>query len=327
MALRIHFTLEDLGRTRVAPAIRPLQELSIALRVWRNTAPPPRLAAWRRETAARLPAAARMAFELTPSHGWVPDFLAPTEAGEPEELLEQIRATPRRRLRGELADLAARQPVPRWARLLGEDPTVLQRLVDGLTAAHGVLLAPYRSQMESRLKVDSALRARHFLHGGVERVLARLHPRRIRWESPVLSVTMASGIDADLHLSGQGLLLVPSVFGTDAPVIVPDARPQPMLFYPASSDAPLPDLVRPRTGAAATLAQLLGRTRAAILLTVADRAGCTTTELSTTVGVSVSTASEHATVLRQAGLITTTRHHKAVLHTMTPAGRALLNTT
>lgn len=63
----------------------------------------------------------------------------------------------------------------------------------------------------------------------------------------------------------------------------------------------------------------LGRTRAAVLLTVADRAGCTTTELSITAGVSVSTASEHTTVLRQAGLITTTRHHKAVLHTMTPA--------
>ncbi|GAA2455205.1 winged helix-turn-helix domain-containing protein [Streptomyces macrosporus] len=142
----------------------------------------------------------------------------------------------------------------------------------------------------------------------------------------MLSVTMASGIDADLYLEGQGLLLVPSVFGTDAPVIIPDAQPQPVLFYPASSDSTLPDIVRPRTVPPATLAQLLGRTRAAILLTVADRAGCTTTELPTTAGVSVSTASEHASVLRQAGLIATTRHHKAVLHTVTPTGLALVNT-
>ncbi len=325
MAFRIHFSFEDLARSRVARSPRPLQELSIAMRVWRNRTPPPRLGAWRRETAC-LPAAARMAFELTPAHGWVPDFLAPTTAGEPEELLERVRATPRRRLREEMARLAARQPVPRWARLLGEDPAVLRQLVDSLTAAHDVLLAPYRPHVESLLKTDNALRARDFLHGGMERVLARLHPRRIRWEPPVLSVTMASGLDADLHLEGRGLLLVPSVFGTDAPVIAPDVQPQPMLFYPASSDSPLPGVVRPRTGASATLAQLLGRTRAAVLLAIADRDGCTTTELSTAVGVSVSSASEHATVLRRTGLIATTRHHKAVLHTITSTGRVLADT-
>ncbi|WP_344326184.1 hypothetical protein [Streptomyces macrosporus] len=114
----------------------------------------------------------------------MPDFLAPATAGEPEELLKQVRATPRRRLRSEMENIAARQPVPRWTRSLGEDPAVLRQLVDSLAATYDVLLTPYRPQVEARLEADSALRARHFLHGGMERVLTRLHPRRFRWEPP-----------------------------------------------------------------------------------------------------------------------------------------------
>ncbi|MTE19738.1 helix-turn-helix domain-containing protein [Streptomyces sp. TRM43335] len=329
MAFRIHFTFADLAKTRVSHSTYPLQELSIAMRVLRDRTPSTRFGAWRHEVLSRLPATARMAFEMTPSHGWVPDFLAPAAAGDSQELLERVRATPRRRLREEMERVAARQSVPRWSRQLGEDPSVLQRLVDSLSTVHDVLLAPYRPRVEARLEADRSLRARALLHGGMERVLSQLHPRRIRWESPVLTVDMASGMDADLRLEGQGLLLVPSFFGSDAPGIAPDTEPQPMLFYPASSDSPHPDVVRPDAGVAGpstALAQLLGRTRAAVLLAIADRVGCTTTELSTAVGISVSNASEHATVLRRAGLITTTRHHKAVLHTVTPIGRTLLNT-
>lgn len=330
MALRIHFTFADLARTRLASSVHPLQELSIAMRVLRDRTPSTRFDAWRHDVLSRLPATARMAFEMTPSHGWVPDFLAPAAEGEPRELLDRMRATPRRLLRDQMEHIAARQPVPRWSRLLGEDPSVLRRLVDSLSTAHDVLLAPYRSQVEARIEADRGLRVRALLHGGMEEVLTRLHPRRIRWEPPVLTVNMASDLDADLKLEGRGLLLAPSFFGSDAPLIVPDAEPQPMLFHPASFGSRSPDLVRPDTGAAgspATLAQLLGRTRAAVLLAVAGRAGCTTTELSAAVGISVSSASEHATVLRRAGLITTTRHRKAALHTMTPTGRTLLDTT
>lgn len=329
MALRIHFTFADLARTRVSHSTYPLQELSIAMRVLRDRTPSTRFDAWRRDVLTRLPTTARRAFEMTPPHGWVPGFLAPNEAGDVRDLLEQMRATPRRRLREEMQRLAERQAVPSWSRRLGEEPAVLQHLVDSLATAHDVLLAPYWSQVEARLEADRSLRARALLHGGMEQVLSQLHPRRIRWELPVLTVDMVSGVDADLRLEGQGLLLVPSFFGFDAPLIAPDAEPQPRLFYPASADSPSPDIVRPVVGTASsatTLAQLLGRTRAAVLLTVADKVGCTTTELSTAVGISVSNASEHATVLRRAGLIMTTRYRKVVLHTMTPAGHTLLST-
>ena len=72
----------------------------------------------------------------------------------------------------------------------------------------------------------------------------------------------------------------------------------------------------------AALAALVGRNRAAVLSAVAD--GCTTTELAGRVGISLAAASQHASVLRDAGLITSCRQGGAVLHALTPLGADLL---
>ncbi|MFB9397296.1 helix-turn-helix domain-containing protein [Streptomyces echinatus] len=74
--------------------------------------------------------------------------------------------------------------------------------------------------------------------------------------------------------------------------------------------------------AADTLTPLLGRTRAAVLASL--RHPATTTETADRVGISLPSASQHTTVLRNAGLITTTRTGTAVLHTLTPLSTALL---
>ena len=71
------------------------------------------------------------------------------------------------------------------------------------------------------------------------------------------------------------------------------------------------------------LAALVGRNRAAVLRTIAD--GCSTTELAGRVGISLAAASQHASVLRDAGLITTHRQGSAVLHVLTPLGAELLH--
>lgn len=69
----------------------------------------------------------------------------------------------------------------------------------------------------------------------------------------------------------------------------------------------------------------MGRTRAAVLAAAAD--GCSTTGLARRLGISPATASQHASVLRRAALITTRRDGKAVLHTTTHLGTALLAST
>ncbi|MDI5909582.1 helix-turn-helix domain-containing protein, partial [Streptomyces sp. 12257] len=73
------------------------------------------------------------------------------------------------------------------------------------------------------------------------------------------------------------------------------------------------------------LGALIGRTRAAILEDVVT--GRTTGELADRLGISGAAASQHTAVLRRAGLLLSVRHGRHVLHTITPAGSALLEGT
>ncbi|MBV6700369.1 helix-turn-helix domain-containing protein [Kitasatospora aureofaciens] len=329
MVYRFHFTGADLARTRVADSVPPLEELSIALRVLRDRNQALRFGAWRREVRASLGPQARMVLDLTPVHGWVPAFLIPGGTGSVPELLEQVAATPRTQLRAALATIAQRQGLPGWAHRLGEDPEVLRRLVAALGEVHATVLAPYWPQVTACVAADRAIRSRQMLHGGVERLLSGLYPPRIRWRAPVLEVDLVSGLEGDVHLQGRGLLLMPSMFITQAPVVDPDAEPQPVLAYPAHHDATSgpASLLGARPAAddtPAPLSALLGRTRAAVLHIIAQRPGCTTGELADALTIAPSSASQHATVLREAGLTTTLRHRNTALHTPTPAGLALL---
>lgn len=82
----------------------------------------------------------------------------------------------------------------------------------------------------------------------------------------------------------------------------------------------------PSIPSARGLAQLLGATRARILVTIAASRS-TTTEVARRSGVAPASASEHAAILREAGLITTHRTGSCVLHTITTLGAALVNGT
>jgi DNA-binding transcriptional ArsR family regulator len=77
----------------------------------------------------------------------------------------------------------------------------------------------------------------------------------------------------------------------------------------------------PETGRHA-LDALVGRTRAAVLreLTVSR----TTSELAARLGISSAGASQHATVLRDTGLIASHRNGNTVQHSVTALGTALL---
>ncbi|MCA6096021.1 winged helix-turn-helix domain-containing protein [Streptomyces sp. SCA3-4] len=329
MGYRIHFTTEDLARTRVAETPLPLSELGTAVRTLQDRSRPVLFDAWRSRVAGRLPAGARMALSLIPPVGWSPTFLNLPRAGTPEELLEEVRGTPRAVIESELAVIAARQPLPRWAHRLPDDAALLGQLLDGLGRLHDLLLRPYWQQITGFTAADRAVRARQLLGGGVESLLVQANPRWIRWEPPVLEVRMANEAEADLHLSGQGILLVPSVFSTRS-FVDEDALPQPVVTYPVGRERPLQRLSLLAPGAAgagpsAALTALLGRTRAAVLHAVAEHPDCSTKELAAAVGVAPASASEHATVLREAGLIRTVRHRNTVLHGVTGLGVELLN--
>lgn len=83
MVHRIHFTAEDLARTRPA-APMPFSELMAAARALQQRGHAARPDAWRRSTLGRLPDRARMALSLVPGEGWGPTFLMPAVAGDPD---------------------------------------------------------------------------------------------------------------------------------------------------------------------------------------------------------------------------------------------------
>jgi len=128
----------------------------------------------------------------------------------------------------------------------------------------------------------------------------------------------------EMELGGRGIALVPSVFVGREPSLHENPNHEdemPRLIWPAEA-ARGARLWAPSRSRGPALAALVGRNRAAVLQSVAD--GCSTTELARRVGISLAAASQHASVLRGAGLIATRRQGSAVLHVLTPFGAELL---
>ncbi|MFW6723040.1 hypothetical protein ACHZ98_23315 [Streptomyces sp. MAR4 CNY-716] len=63
--------------------------------------------------------------------------------GNPDELLERVRATPRSQIRKDLSHVEERHAVPPWARRLTDDSALLRRLCDSVEHVYAVLLAPH----------------------------------------------------------------------------------------------------------------------------------------------------------------------------------------
>ncbi|WP_052424163.1 ArsR/SmtB family transcription factor [Nonomuraea candida] len=112
---------------------------------------------------------------------------------------------------------------------------------------------------------------------------------------------------------------MPSHFCQGTPVAIADPALPPVLVYPIHRGDHETSFVPDRE---APLARLLGHSRALILRATAT--GMTTGELARLAAVSPATASHHLAVLRDSGLISTVRGAGRTLHTLTPAGAALL---
>ncbi|WP_338676561.1 winged helix-turn-helix domain-containing protein [Streptomyces sp. SCSIO 30461] len=320
--LRIHFTGEDLARVRMAARPDVLWETILSFHRLRDRRGTSVYGEWRAETRARLNGETRLLAALVPPRGYFPDFLTPPEALEGlDEGLEAVRATPAQRLRAELALLAADRPQPgipaRLAGLADGDPEPMARLIGAMRSYHRAAVEPYWSQIQAAVEADRAARGRALLDGGADELLASLPPM-LRWSAPVLEADYP--VDREIHLGGRGLLLQPSYFCRGAPVVRRDGELPPVLVYPVTHTAPpsAADAERDRI----SLGRLVGHTRSAVLHSIGN--GCTTSELARRAGVSLASASQHACVLREAGLLVTLRNGNAVLHSMTPLGTALL---
>lgn len=328
--LTIHFSREDVLRTRVAPAADPLWELVLSVHLLQERGPDPLLADWRRTVAARLrrePDAdrLRLLLNLLPPRGYFPDFLTPYQSVDGFEAgLDAVRSTSPESLRRDLSTLAGGRELPAPAAALARgEPAALDDLTDALQRYRVLALDPYWSRIQTAVEADRTRRARAMLDGGAEGLLESLRPA-MRWDSGVLEIPDYP-TSRELHLDGRGLLLVPAFFCTRTPVALLDPTLPPVLVYPVDRLGALVPTAGPAAGSTGrtSLAALLGRTRAAVL--EASDGGLTTGEVARRLEISPAAVSQHTTVLRNAGLLVSHRDRNTVLHTLTPLGRAVLN--
>ncbi|MBE9373445.1 winged helix-turn-helix transcriptional regulator [Saccharopolyspora sp. HNM0983] len=317
MVLRIHFTGQDLARTRLHRDPHPMWELVLSLHVLQSGSPLNRHQHWLRAARQRLGSAPharadlRLLSTLVPPAGAFPDFLTPVDGTGPfEAQLDDVLSTPRPRRHAELGQVFGAQRAPAWVAAFADGEQGAARAVRiALQRYHELVLRPHADEIARCVLAEREARVRSLCTGGAEGLLASL-PGCMRWEPPVL-VADYPGPDRDLHLRGRGITLIPSYFCHGKPVGFVDAELPPVLVYPVGADV-VPER------AAVELGVLVGPTRAQVLREL--RATRSTSELARRVGISVGAASKHAAVLRSAGLVHSVRERNTVLHGLTGRG-------
>ncbi|MEV8321501.1 winged helix-turn-helix domain-containing protein [Streptomyces sp. NPDC059900] len=324
---RIHFTAQDLARTRVATTIGVAAETFDSVKLLKDRDSSLAFRRWHVSVRGRLGEQAGPLAALLPGRGPLVDAMSLLgDTASVDEAVDNLMSAPRALMRLELEHIDFRPADRPWASaLMDGDREVRLQVAAALRACHSVTVAPYWSRIRTHLNDVRAGYVDTMADGGVEQLLAALCVPLVRWRPPVLEV--AHPRDADLHLNGRGLVIAPTLFSTQQvellqPSLDPDRAP--VLAVPALRGASPETSLWEGVGepTALSLDDLLGRTRAAVLRTAVG--GCGTTELARRLNISPATASHHATVLRNARLVTTHREGKAVLHTITSLGIALL---
>lgn len=180
---------------------------------------------------------------------------------------------------------------------------------------------PHWDRISQHLQEVRTIHGRTAITSGIERLLGSLHPG-LYWESPVLMVR--DGTSRAVDLNGDGLLLVPSFFLHDDRCVLLPLGPR--TGHRVALAFPVNATMKAERGKEGTqgreVGNLIGHTRSAALRALAD--ACTTSELARRLNISTAGASQHASVLRRAGLIDTRRRRNTATHSLTTLGGALL---
>jgi len=330
--LTIDLTAEDLTRLRVSARPDPMWDVVLSLHLLQNRQAAIAFDPWRSQVRARvvetgLARTVAALARLAPWASYFPDFLTPTptdlgsgSATPVEVAVDRVASTPRQRLTRELAVTFPAGP-PSWVRRIASGEAEAMRWLAGaLRRYHDVAVAPYAPATGVAVAADQVARDAALRRGGVQGLMGSFDPLLRRVDDGTWAgrypVTRA------LPLRGRPLTVIPSVFCVLAPVALADEALDPALVYPV---APAPGWLACADavdGERPPVAHLIGPTRARVL-EVLD-VGRTTTALARVLDLTPATASRHATVLREAGLVSSQRQGNCVVHTRTPLGDALL---
>ncbi|MGW0593863.1 ArsR/SmtB family transcription factor [Streptosporangium sp. NPDC002607] len=323
--LRIHFSPQDWERLRVVSKPDPLWEIVLSLYMLGAASDELVFGQWRQKVLSRMAPQTRMLLDVVPPEGYSPDFLSPLVGGEnPEDGIAAVLDTPRWRIVEDLDLRFGDGRRPSWTVALArKDSVAVRALGRSMRTYFDMALQPYWGYI-SQVAERSATSIGDAAQGPVAPIL-RLRDQRSARRAPRTTVAVAYGNDQELDLRGRGLVLVPAFFCAVNPVTFHDPSLPPVLLYPVGHK-PMSFLTRAAQGTGPTeevLRRLFGRTRALVLRTLRDSVR-TTGEIARTLDISPASASEHASLLRAAGLVASERCGNTVRHRLTPLGLEFL---
>jgi DNA-binding HxlR family transcriptional regulator/DNA-binding transcriptional ArsR family regulator len=326
--LQIDVTHQDLAVSKFAmsPASetgRSLEILSgyrsdVALKPWVD-----RTRGRFKDLCNRVPQVRALAALVQPG-GYHPDFISPPPASPNETFasqLEFIGATPAGQANAELDRTITERshPPPQDVLAILRSSDAVTQLAIGLQAAWCELIEPDWPVIHTILEQDLLHRAGRLLAYGWAEAVEDLSPK-VHWSSHEDggSIQIEVPWEQRCPSDGNGLLFIPTLFGslafcTDPPwhrAVVYSARGRAILHQ------------RHRQGVADALSKLITRTRAELLRSMHQP--MTTTQLTRQHQRSLGTVGYHLSVLRNSGLITSTRAGQTVLYRRTELGDALI---
>jgi len=243
---------------------------------------------------------------------WLPDAWAPAPARRPGHPLEQLDAVRRTDLAVAEADLERLQ-------LRMGPQAYLDRTADALQGWWTAVLEPLWDRIDAIARADIAHHQTTLATQGLAATMPELN-RGLSVVGDRLRVDLDE--ELSLHSCGQGIWFMPSVFRW--PWVAVDTRETvpPVVSYGARGAGRV--WQRPGRGASpAGLPDLVGRSRALILESL--DVPTSTTALARSLGLSISTVSEHLSVLASAGLLESRRAGQQVLYWRTMVGDLLVD--
>jgi DNA-binding transcriptional ArsR family regulator len=313
--LRYLLTEDDVGSVRFG--ISPLCELGLSLRAIREPARFPLQLGWLRRTEdARARLDLRTLSGLIDERMWTPDFLNPRPSSPLTRIEDEFAGllqTPPEVFRRDL--IAVHGQVPDV--FAGSTSASLRRIARALRQLWETCFEPYWPRMRAVLEADVVYRGRQIAQAGVATMLNGLS-ERIEYDKGVVAVRLHDPADRTIAIDGNGLTLVPTMFTRRASAPVGDGPP--MIMYSARGQGALWEAEHVANPAA--VVAVLGQTRANLLAALGDPAS--STELGVRLGVTASAVNQHLRVLRDAGLLVSTRYGRSVLYLRSELGSALL---
>jgi DNA-binding transcriptional ArsR family regulator len=313
--IRYELTGTDLAGVRFA--VSPINELVLSLRALRNPRFYPLHRPWlrlvrERQGSLNLP----VLLALTNDRLWTPDFLTPRPHAPVARIGAEFAAIAAADSRVVQRDIRAVHPDgPLPEPLRGPAGVVRDRIVAALYEYWRVCLRPHWPRMRAILEGDVTHRGRQIAQRGLGGMFTGL-AEQIDFAGNAVTVRLRWPNVPDPSRRADGLTLVPTLW-TVNPSVPMSAKQPATIMYPARGRATMWE-PQPRV-ATQTLVQLLGATRATLLLQL--RVPASSTELAVRLGVTTSAVNQHLRALRAGGLLDSVRHGHSVLYRWSDVGR------